>query len=589
MFSRRIIFWISIVITLVMYVALLWIAPRVTLLEVDKLAPRISTRFKVEFLDAAPEQRDVVAPAPGGSIVRQDIEALFTRESGTLTVEDSLALPPIETPQLAERLAEETVERSYDFTPEQERSRIMDTRILEITAEDARREINVPRRLVRPGPKYVLPMEAVPALRGSDVKQENIALQPARFGTGLLARAVPMPEDALEGTELTKPPFEDVVTDGEQTETRTSVTQLEQVVVQTPLKKETQKAREESTYSFLDEMVDIHLETYVTSPEEPGYFRLRILPRKNAALELLPRDFIFVVDASRSVQQRKLNQVARGISDALPGFRPEDRFNIMLFRDTVTLFQTEAVYASPENITAGQVFLKDLESRGQTDVYNALLPIARLTPRPNLPGIVLLASDGVPTAGVRDSRTIINTITEDNALRNSVFAYGVGNSVDRYLLDLLAYRNKGEAFVSTDIQRARGDIAAFIDRFANPVLVNLNAEYGQAVHGDVYPRVMPDFYQERPIVLYGRFAPGTDEVFTARITGRAGEASKELVFRTLLSEAEKGGKDIAQAWAFEKAYDIIGEISEQGENPMLLDELRQISQRYSIRTIYDEK
>ena len=243
------------------------------------------------------------------------------------------------------------------------------------------------------------------------------------------------------------------------------------------------------------------------------------------------------------MQQRKLDLVSRGISDALTRFRPEDRFNILLFRDSVTSFQNEPVYATPENITAAQSFLNGQESRGQTDVYNALLPLAQMTPRPNLPGIVLLASDGVPTTGVRDSRTIINAITQDNALRNSVFAYGAGNTVDRYLLDLLAYRNKGEAYVSGDVQQARGDIASFINRFSSPLMVQLNATYGQSVRDEVYPRIIPDFYAESPITLYGRFEPGTNNTFTARIIGQAGDTRKELVFRADIATANKGSKN----------------------------------------------
>lgn len=585
MLSRRTIFWLSISVTILAYAALLWLAPQITLMESDRLAKRISTRFKVEFLDAPPEQVQTARASGSESAAVREVEALFTSDPGTLAIENTLEAPPVETPQLAERLATETIERAHDLAPEQDRSRIMDTRILEIAAADARREINIPRRLVRPSPEYTLPLDAAPALRNPDAQQESIALEPARIGAGLLAQAMPMPDDALEGNGSDAPPFEAGVIGGDDDTSASS--QLEQVVVEAPLAKEVKKAKAESDYAFLDDMVDIRLETYVASPSEPGYFRLRIIPKKNAVLEPLARDFTFVVDASRSVQQRKLDQVSRGIADALPKFRPEDRFNIVLFRDTATTFHSEPVYASPENIAAAKSFLNDIESRGQTDVYNALLPVAQLTPRQNLPGIVLLASDGVPTAGVRDSRAIINAITTDNALRNSVFAYGAGNTVDRYLLDLLAYRNKGEAFVSGDIQHARDDIAGFINRFANPVMVNLNAEYGQTVRGEVYPRIMPDFYKERPIVMYGRFTPEMDDVFVARITGHAGDVSKELVFRELLSKAEQGGRDIAQGWAFEKSYDIIGEISQQGEQPALLEELRQISQRYSIRTIYD--
>ncbi|HDP34944.1 MAG TPA: VWA domain-containing protein [Candidatus Hydrogenedentes bacterium] len=590
MLSRRAISWISVAITVAAYGALLWLAPQITLLKADRLASRINTRFRVELTDAPPESVDTFRTAGGGDISQRSVESLFSTDPGTLTVEDSMAAPPVETPQLDARLAEESVQRAYDLASEPERARKMDARILEITAEAARREINISRRLVRPSPEFTLPAEAMPALRSRDVGPEDIALEPARIGAGLLAQAIsPADDQPPDAGESEKPPFEAMVVDskGEQ-EGTDAATQLEQTVVSAPVEKETQKAREQSVYSFLDDMVDIQLETYTPADGQPGYFRLRILPRKDADISPLPRDFIFVVDASRSVQQRKLDLVTRGISDALQKFRVEDRFNILVFRDAVTSFLNEPVHAEQDAVTAALSFLSGMESRGQTDVYNALLPVARITPRANIPGIVLVVSDGVPTTGIRDSRTIINAFTDDNGLRNSVFAYGAGNTVNRYLLDLLAYRNKGEAFISGNIQQAREDIAAFIARLANPILVNLKTEYGSSVRGEVYPRIVPDFYKDRPITLYGRFDPKTDEAFAARITGHAGELKKELVFRVSLEEARKGGQDIAQGWAFEKAYHIIGEISRRGELPELLEELRDISRRYNIRTIYDE-
>ena len=587
MLSRRVIFWISIVITLGVYALLLWLAPKITLLESDRLAKRLTTRFQVEFLDAPPEPSRATRSASRQHVARRDIETLFSSDPGTLEIENSLAEAPVETPQLTERLAAEPLARTYDLKQEQDRANIMDTRILEITAEDARREINIPRQLVRPSPAYTIPTEALPALRSRDAQPKDIALEPARSGVRLLAEAIPAPDDdASDGEAAERPPFEENVFDAGTGEDTSSVSTLEKTVVQTPLEKEVQQAKSESRYTFMDDMVDIQLETYVPA-NEPGYFRLRIVPKKDATLEPLPRDVTFVVDASRSVQQRKLDLITRGIRDALTAFKPTDRFNILLFRDSVTPFQQEPVFATTETIEAGRAFLDGLESRGQTDVYNALLPLAQLSPRQNLPGIVLLASDGVPTTGIRDSRAIINAITRDNALRNSIFAYGAGNTVDRYLLDLLAYRNKGIAFVSDHIEDARQDIAAFIGQLANPVLVNLNITYGSTVQDDVYPRIIPDFYKARPITLYGRFDPDAKARFAARITGHAGTVNKEIVFRADTTTAEKGGKEIAQGWAFEKAYDLIGQLSRQGDTPELMEALRQISQQYNIRTIYD--
>ncbi len=586
MLSRRSILLFSMGIAAALYSAFLFFAPRIILLESDRLASRAATRFRIEFLEAPREIQDISRVREGTGLAVAEV--VFGDDPGALSIEDSLAAPPVETPQLTERVAAETIERAYELTVEEERKQKMDARILEISQDIARRDIDVARRLVRPSPEYALPMDALPALRSRDIEPEHIALEPARVGVGLLAQAMPMTDEAPDDMPEERPPFEAAAVVQLTGEPPPVVERLERETVRAPVMRETQRTRQESAYEFLDDMVDIRLDTYLPSNQTSGYFRLRIIPRQDAVLAPLPRDVVFVVDASRSMQQRKLNLVGRGISDALTKFGPEDRFNILLFRDTVTMFRPEAAHATPETIAAAQQFLGTLESRGQTDVYNALMPVAQLTPRANLPGVIFVITDGNPTTGLRDSRAIINAVAADNALRNSVFAYGAGSSVNRYLLDLLAYRNKGEAFVSARIQDAREELRRFIDQLGHPLLVNLKTDYGRIDSDTLFPQVLPDFFRDRPIHVYGRFDPTRDTAFVARITGQAGEKAKEMVFRADLNEAEQGGAEIAQAWAFQKAYHLIGEISRLGEHPDLLAELRQLSRQYNIRTIYDE-
>lgn len=587
MFSRRTILALSIGLTLALYAFMLWTAPWVTLMKSDRLPPRISNLVRVDFLEPAAETAQQAARRPAEGLPRAEMTTAIGEAPGVLPVEDTLAAPPVPTPQLNERMGTEALERPYDLAPEPERLRSVDARILEIAEETARKDLDIARRMIRPSPEFVLPEGALPALRSRDAAPEDISLEPARLGPGLLVKPLESPEETPAPGDAAAPSFDpQVFTPAPETEA--VVPQLEQVVLQAPVQREAEKAREESDFSFLDDMVDIRLETYMPSPEEPGYFRLRILPREDANIEVAPKDVTFILDASRSMQQHKLDLAARAITDLLDKLRPEDMFNILIFRDAVSNFREAAVPATPENLGEAKGFLTGLESKGQTDVYKALLPLAQIQPRKNLPGIILLVTDGNPTTGVRDSREIINTVTAANGLRNNIFAYGAGDTVNRYLLDLLAYRNKGEARVSPNIRDAKTDLSAFVNELGDPLLVNLQADYGRIPEEEVYPRVIPDFYRGRPITLYGRYDPADDRVFVARITGSNGETVKEMLFRADLGKADKGNRDISRGWAFAKAYHLIGEISQQGELPELLDQLKQLSSKYAIRTIYDE-
>jgi Ca-activated chloride channel family protein len=268
--------------------------------------------------------------------------------------------------------------------------------------------------------------------------------------------------------------------------------------------------------------------------------------------------------------------------------RPEDRFNVVVFRDTPSFLEPNRVPATEANKAAAVAFLRGLESKGQTDVYNALRPVVEQKPRAGIPGLIVLLSDGRPTTGMQDSREVINAVTAQNDLRNSVFAFGAGSTVNRYLLDLIAYRNIGRSYIVANMEETGAKLPAFFDEFSDPLLTDIKADYGRIAHDEIFPRSVPNFYRKGAVKVYGRFDPEKDKEFVMRMTGRAGSKEKELVFRAKLGEAKEATGSIASEWAFAKAYYIIGEISRQGETPALIGQLKDLSAKYNIRTSYSE-
>jgi hypothetical protein len=502
-----------------------------------------------------------------------DIEDLLDRDTDPVApgAGDGLS----EVPRLSERLAREQLTREHDLAPDAEQQRLADTRIIEISRSMMREDIDVPRRFVRPSPSRILPEDAMPSLRApvDPEREAMIRVDPlAVAGGGDGGGGAPAPPEEPAPLEPEQEPEE--------------LAKLEKAVTQAPVREEV--AREAARYTFLDDLVDVRLETYRPPGETQGYFRLSIVPKEGAALEPLPKDVTFVLDASNSILQRKLENTADGVAEAVRRLRPEDRFNIVVFRDTADAFRPTRVPATPENTADALAFLDALESRGETDVYEGIRPVVDLPSRAGVPGIVLVATDGRPTEGLRDGRAIINALTDANTLRNSIYAFGGGRTVNRYLLDLLAYRNKGESFVVDDIADIGDRFPQFFATLEDPLLVDCRADFGRVNEREVFPRELPDFYAGQAVTVYGRFDPAADGAFAMRLAGRAGERDKEVVFRQDLAQAETGDESVARDWAFRKAYYVIGEICRVGETPELLAELEELNEKYGVRTSYTE-
>lgn len=591
--SRRVIFVFSVLLAVAAhYLFWFYAAPHIALVSATSPGPELARRYKVSLSEPVVEERTRVFERSATRLASRpgEIRDLVMPSSEPLSFPIEEDSAPAAVPDLESRLASDTVEREYAFEPDLDVLRRVDARIIEIAGDVARRDLEAPRRVVRPSPMNVIEDDEFPAMRGllSDTDTGPVRL-PSRPQT-LLADHVPGSPPAEPDGE--SPPNLGAVRQEEIPEppaVADNVPVLERSEIVAPPEPVMRAVREEqqTKYAFMDDLLDIRLETYQPPGEELGYFRLRISPKEGQAIESLPKDVTFIIDASKSISQRKLDVSVRGVGRIIASLQPQDYFNVVVFRDTPSLFQSAHVPGTEENKAAAQAYIKGLESRGETDVYKAIEPVIGMDPRPGVPGILFLVSDGRPTTGMRDSRTIINGLTADNR-RNTVFAFGGGKTVNRYLLDLIAYRNKGESYVVNDIESIEKNLPRFFERIREPLLVDLQADYGRIDKSSVYPSSIPDFYRGRSVTVCGRFDPARDREFVMRLAGRAGDKKKEVIFRADLSVAQSGDREIARDWAFAKCYHLIGEISRQGEQAELIGQLRELSRTYGFKTSYDE-
>jgi len=566
---------LCIVVSLALHASLLYFAPQLKLLQASSETPDVLRRFEVDLAvlsrpDVTFTQEDMRTEAESVENIREHVTV---DEMAPPDIEPS---PPAELGELDGAVAEWV---EPDMLPEQPPAEVlarMDAKILEITRDEAREDIDIDRWEVRPSTARVVRDGEYPALRApaDAMRDEVLLIDPLSPGTAdtPMESATPPPGDTpAEGPAPPDPGLPQLP--------------VEEIIARQPVIADIE---EERNVEYMNDMVAVQLAIYEPPDDSAGYFRLRVVPRQDKSIEPLPKDITFVVDGSSSILQRKLDLISRGLRDAVDRLRPEDRFNAVIFRDTPQPFRPESVYATAENKAQFKEFIASLESRGETDVYNALQPVIQTPPKTEGPGIIVVMTDGRPTTGIKDGRAIINGLTEQSAAGNSVFAFSAGRTIDRYLLDLLSYRNKGESVIPPDIEDMDEALPALVAELSDPLLVNVRADFGAIDAEEVYPKRTPDFYKSRALTVYGRYDPQNEDGVALRMTGEAHDGRKEIVFRADLTEAERGGEDIARGWAFSKIYYLISEISRVGETPELLRQVRELSRRYGIRTSYDE-
>lgn len=584
---RRIVFVVSLAVAIALHVLMYAIAPSITLMKANAAPRSMAKPLEVRLYNGPmPEPtppEDVITTAlasrPGSVrdlIVEQTKElpiAVPQRDAMDGPIESGGQMAPPPAPRA------EALVRDHDLARNDALLGGMEARLVAIPEASAR-AIEVPRRFIAEDDTRILAVDDQPMLVDGSGAPPSLTLP-----TGLASAApavaapVPAPEAPMPespGADLLEPPSE-----------RPSPT-VPGLADETLLARERliNEVRGNNPFDSMEGLVRLEAATYVDPASRDGYFRLRIIPRDDALIEPLPRDVTFVIDASNSIVQRKLDLTVRGVSASLSMLRPVDRFNVIVFRDTPKSFRPELTLASPENVEEANKFIQGIQSGGSTDVYGAVAPVLINPPRPGGPGLVVVVSDGRPTTGNLEGRELIRQLSDQNIAGNTVYTFGGGNTVNRYLMDLLAYRNRGQSRVTDEIEDVDDELPKFFQRVQDALLVNLHADYGRVDEANVFPQELPDFYRGRVVTVYGKYKPGQDDDLVLRLQGRAGEEQKEIVLKADLAGAEKGTREIAEGWAFEKTYHLIGEITEVGETPEIMGEIRRLSDQFDVRTSY---
>ncbi len=144
------------------------------------------------------------------------------------------------------------------------------------------------------------------------------------------------------------------------------------------------------------------------------YFKISVKV-KDAMINfpVIPKEIIFLVDASGSIGKARLAQFEEGLEYSLKHLNPDDRFNIIVFKDKTIPFSPTSLKADPGNIKNALDFLQIIKSWSTTDIYDALRTSINLE-SPFVPSYRVVMSDGFPTTGIIDARRVINEISRIN-------------------------------------------------------------------------------------------------------------------------------------------------------------------------------
>jgi Ca-activated chloride channel family protein len=136
-----------------------------------------------------------------------------------------------------------------------------------------------------------------------------------------------------------------------------------------------------------------------------------------------------------------------------------------------------------------------------------------------------------------------------------VFSFGIGQSVNRFLLDKMAEVSRGEVeYVALNDD---GSAAArrFHERVRTPLLTDLSIDWNGLPVADIYPARLPDLFSAKPVIVTGRYGVPASGVI--RLRGkRAGEDFVREI-KVNLPASEDRHDVLASLWARQKIDDLM--------------------------------
>ncbi|GAO54160.1 marine proteobacterial sortase target protein [Novosphingobium sp. MD-1] len=213
-----------------------------------------------------------------------------------------------------------------------------------------------------------------------------------------------------------------------------------------------------------------------------------------------PREMVFVIDNSGSMGGQSMDAAKESLLHALDTLRPEDRFNVIRFDDTMTQLFEQSVPATPEQIATARRFTEGLEANGGTEMLPALkAALVDATPD-DVKGVrqVIFLTDG----DLSNEKDMMAEIAAHGG-RSRVFMVGIGSAPNTFLMRRMAEAGRGTYTNIGDGSEVNAKMNALLDRLKAPVARDLTVTVDGAPL-DFTPRRLPDLYAGEPLVLLGQ-------------------------------------------------------------------------------------
>jgi len=235
-------------------------------------------------------------------------------------------------------------------------------------------------------------------------------------------------------------------------------------------------------------------------PKENFFLMMMEPPKRVAAKAIVPREYIFIIDVSGSMHGFPLDTTKALMRDLFSHLRPNDFFNILFFSGGNYTLSEKSLPATPENVRKALDAMNGQSGGGGTELMPALRKALALPRAEGTSRSAIIVTDGYVSVE-KDAFAYIR----QNLGHANLFAFGIGSSVNRYLIEGMARAGMGEPFIILEPAKASAEADRFRKYIDSPVLTGIRAQFKGLDAYDVEPAGIPDLFAQRPVIIFGKY------------------------------------------------------------------------------------
>jgi Ca-activated chloride channel family protein len=313
--------------------------------------------------------------------------------------------------------------------------------------------------------------------------------------------------------------------------------------------------------------------------ERGGFFTLMLYPPQSLqCVKRSPMEMVFVLDCSGSMNGQPIAKSKEAVKRALRKLRPDDTFQVIRFSNSASQLGREPVAATPENVQRALAYVDSLQGEGGTMMIEGIKAALDFPHDRRRLRLVSFMTDGY----IGNEAQILSEIHQRLGDAR-IFSFGIGSSVNRYLLDRMAKLGKGAvAYIGLNDNSTEA-VDNFYECISHPALTDVQIDWGHMEVSEVYPKRIPDLFVGRPIILTGRFV-GTTHT-TIRVAGWVGGSEKEIRIPVEFDRSAPTHPGLACVWARKRIEDLATRTA-YDMNPDLPVEIKQVALQYGLMSAY---